>query len=126
MGSDAHVHTDTVVDHGTYFPKVSQQTSTTLKSPEDFIPVASAITAIPQVAAPVVVAAPAAAPVAAQVAAPVAAPVVPHLVVPVVPAAIPALAAGKATTPNIIVDQGDKSTTILTKNKNDKTQEKKY
>lgn len=109
MGSDAHVHTDTVVDHSTSTlftpPTVTHHTTTTVKSPEDYMPVASVITSTPPLA--------------------IAIPQVPHAVAPIVPAPIPVLAAKNTTTPGIIVDKKDRTTTILTDHKNEE-QTKKY
>lgn len=110
MGSDAHVHTDTVVDHSTSSlfspPTVTHHSTTTIKSPEDFMPAASVITSTPPLA--------------------IAVPNVPHVVAPIIPAPIPVLAAKNATTPSknvtipgIIVDKQDRTTTILTNHKNE-------
>jgi hypothetical protein len=116
MGSDTHTHTDTVVDHSTSTlftpPTVTHHTTTTVKSPEDYMPAASVITSTPPLA--------------------IAVPQAPHVVVPIVPAAIPVLAANnsttpaeKLTTPGIMVDKKDRTTTILTNHKNEE-QTKKY
>lgn len=57
MGSDAHVHTDTVVDHSTASaftpPTVSHHTSAKLKSPEDYIPAAKETTSGPLAPPPI-------------------------------------------------------------------------
>jgi hypothetical protein len=47
MGSDVHHHTDTVVDHTMPFPSVSSSTTSTVKTPEDFMPAAKVITSVP-------------------------------------------------------------------------------
>lgn len=108
MGSDAHQHTDTFVDHtraGPYTPPTVSSSSTTyVKTPEQYMPMASIIAAQPKI--------------------PLSPPET-HQVVPIVPAAIPALASKKAATPGIIVDQGDKTTALITDHDNQK-QKKKY
>lgn len=58
MGSDAHVHTDTVVDHSTSSvftpPTVTHHTTAHLKDPEDYMPAAKAITAGPLAPPPLI------------------------------------------------------------------------
>jgi hypothetical protein len=49
----------------------------------------------------------------------------PHAVVPVIPSTFPALSSKEASTPGIIVDQEDRTTTLLTDHSNEK-QVKKY